>query len=117
MDNGATDPNLTMRRCHPNASVPSARTIERRCWLKTRPVRKSSEKPTRQRIAYGPREVSEMTGVSESGVRNLIYRGSLKAVRWDGRWLVPAHVLETYFGVQLTESTPPVSPTEESPTQ
>jgi Helix-turn-helix domain len=85
--------------------------------LKTRPVRKSSEKPTHQRIAYGPREVSEMTGVSESGVRNLIYRGSLKAVRWDGRWLVPAHVLETYFGVQLAESTAPVSPTDESPTQ
>jgi hypothetical protein len=91
--------------------------FERRCWLKTRPVRKSSEKPPHQRIAYGPREVSEMTGVSESGVRNLIYRGSLKAIRWDGRWLVPAHVLETYFGVQLAESTAPVSPTDESPTQ
>lgn len=56
------------------------------------------------RLAYGPREVSEMTGLSESGVRNLIRRGTLRAVRLDGRWLVPARVLEETFGLERSEA-------------
>jgi excisionase family DNA binding protein len=55
------------------------------------------------RLAYGPREVSEMTGLSESGVRNLIKRGTLRAVRWDGRWLIPARVLEEIFEIGVPE--------------
>jgi helix-turn-helix protein len=56
-----------------------------------------------KRLAYGPREVSEMTGLSESGVRNLIKRGTLRAVRWDGRWLIPARVLEQMFEIEAGE--------------
>ncbi|SRR6266545_1590189 len=56
-----------------------------------------------KRIAYSAREIHEMTGVSESGIRNLIRRGTLRAVQWDGRWLVPASVLEETFG--------PIAPT------
>ena len=46
------------------------------------------------RLGYKPREVAELIGVSESGVRNLIKRGTLRAVRLDGRWIIPARVLE-----------------------
>src|SRR5215216_111735 len=48
------------------------------------------EQPNRRplkRVAYRPREVAEMVGMSESGVRNLIKRGTLRAVQLDGRWL------------------------------
>jgi len=45
-----------------------------------------------------------MVGMSESGVRNLIRRGTLRAVHWDGRWLIPASEIEAAFGVQLDAS-------------
>jgi excisionase family DNA binding protein len=54
-----------------------------------------------KRVAYRPREVAEMVGMSESGVRNLIRRGRLRAVQLDGRWLIPATVIEDTLGVQL----------------
>jgi excisionase family DNA binding protein len=66
------------------------------------------EKPTQkplQRVAYRPREVAEMVGMSESGVRNLIRRGRLRAVRLDGRWLIPATAIEDKLGVRLDAST------------
>jgi excisionase family DNA binding protein len=62
------------------------------------------EQPTRKplkRVAYRPREVAEMVGMSESGVRNLIKRGTLRAVQLDGRWLIPAAVIEDKLGVSL----------------
>jgi excisionase family DNA binding protein len=62
------------------------------------------EKPTQRslkRVAYRPREVAEMVGMSESGVRNLIRRGTLRAVQLDGRWLIPAAAIEDKLGVQL----------------
>jgi excisionase family DNA binding protein len=68
------------------------------------------EKPTERplkRVAYRPREVAEMVGMSESGVRNLIRRGTLRAVQLDGRWLIPATVIEDKLGVQLDASTVP----------
>ena len=52
-------------------------------------------------MAYRPREVAEMVGMSESGVRNLIKRGTLRAVQLDGRWLIPAAVIEDKLGVSL----------------
>jgi excisionase family DNA binding protein len=58
-----------------------------------------------KRVAYRPREVAEMVGMSESGVRNLIRRGTLRAVQLDGRWLIPATVIEDKLGVQLDAST------------
>jgi excisionase family DNA binding protein len=67
------------------------------------------EKPIQRplkRVAYRPREVAEMVGMSESGVRNLIRRGTLRAVQLDGRWLVPAAVIEDKLGVQLDVSHP-----------
>jgi excisionase family DNA binding protein len=54
-----------------------------------------------KRVAYRPREVADMVGMSESGVRNLIRRGTLRAVRLDGRWLIPATAIEDKLGVQL----------------
>jgi hypothetical protein len=42
-----------------------------------------------------------MVGMSESGVRNLIKRGTLRAVQLDGRWLIPAAVIEDKLGVSL----------------
>jgi len=66
------------------------------------------EKPTQKplkRVAYRPREVAEMVGMSESGVRNLIRRGTLRAVQLDGRWLIPATAIEDKLGVQLDAST------------
>jgi excisionase family DNA binding protein len=54
-----------------------------------------------KRVAYRPREVAEMVGMSESGVRNLIKRGTLRAVQLDGRWLIPAAVIEDKLGVSL----------------
>jgi excisionase family DNA binding protein len=54
-----------------------------------------------KRVAYRPREVAEMLGMSESGVRNLIRRGTLRAVQLDGRWLIPANAIEDRLGVQL----------------
>ena len=62
------------------------------------------EQPNRRplkRVAYRPREVAEMVGMSESGVRNLIKRGTLRAVQLDGRWLIPAAVIEDKLGVSL----------------
>ena len=56
-------------------------------------------------MAYRPREVAEMVGMSESGVRNLIRRGRLRAVQLDGRWLIPAAAIEDTIGVQLDAST------------
>jgi excisionase family DNA binding protein len=56
-------------------------------------------------VAYRPREVAEMIGMSESGVRNLIRRGTLRAVQVDGRWLIPATAIEDKLGVQLDAST------------
>jgi excisionase family DNA binding protein len=61
---------------------------------------KSTERP-HKRVAYRPREVAEMVGMSESGIRNLIRRGTLHAVRLDGRWLIPATAIEDKLGVQL----------------
>ena len=55
-------------------------------------------------MAYRPREVAEMVGMSESGVRNLIRRGRLRAVQLDGRWLIPATAIEDKLGVQLDAS-------------
>jgi hypothetical protein len=46
-----------------------------------------------------------MVGMSESGVRNLIRRGRLRAVRLDGRWLIPATAIEDKLGVRLDAST------------
>jgi excisionase family DNA binding protein len=65
------------------------------------------EKPTEtphKRVAYRPREVAAMVGMSESGIRNLIRRGTLRAVRLDGRWLIPATAIEDKLGVQLDTS-------------
>ena len=65
------------------------------------------EQPTRRplkRVAYRPREVAEMLGMSESGVRNLIRRGTLRAVQLDGRWLIPATAIEDRLGVPLDVS-------------
>jgi excisionase family DNA binding protein len=62
------------------------------------------EQPNRRplkRVAYRPREVAEMVGMSESGVRNLIKRGTLRAVQLDGRWLIPAAAIEDKLGVSL----------------
>jgi excisionase family DNA binding protein len=59
-----------------------------------------------KRVAYRPREVAEMVGMSESGVRNLIRRGTLRAVQWDGRWLIPATAIEDKLGIQLDAGTP-----------
>jgi hypothetical protein len=42
-----------------------------------------------------------MVGMSESGVRNLIRRGTLRAVQLDGRWLIPAVVIEDKLGISL----------------
>ena len=67
-----------------------------------------SEKPTQRalkRVAYRLREVAEMVGMLESGVRNLIRRGTLRAVQLDGRWLIPATAIEDKLGVQLDAST------------
>jgi hypothetical protein len=46
-----------------------------------------------------------MVGMSESGVRNLIRRGTLRAVQLDGRWLIPATAIEDKLGVQLDTAT------------
>jgi excisionase family DNA binding protein len=67
-------------------------------------VDRLDEQPNRRplkRVAYRPREVAEMVGMSESGVRNLIKRGTLRAVQLDGRWLIPAAVIEDKLGVSL----------------
>ena len=64
---------------------------------------KSTER-SHKRVAYRPREVAEMVGMSESGIRNLIRRGTLRAVRLDGRWLIPATAIEDKLGFQLDAS-------------
>jgi excisionase family DNA binding protein len=68
-------------------------------------MHKKPPKRPLKRVAYRPREVAEMVGMSESGVRNLIRRGTLRAVQLDGRWLIPATVIEDKLGVQLDAST------------
>jgi excisionase family DNA binding protein len=83
-------------------------------WRRQRPGRSGKEgplleKPSQRalkRVAYRPREVAEMVGMSESGVRNLIRRGTLRAVQLDGRWLIPAAAIEDKLGVQLDASSP-----------
>ena len=52
-------------------------------------------------MAYRPRGVAEMVGTSESGICNLIRRGTLRAVGLDGRWLIPATAIEDKLGIQL----------------
>jgi excisionase family DNA binding protein len=64
---------------------------------------KSTERP-HKRVAYRPREVAEMVGMSESGIRNLIRRGTLREVRLDGRWLIPTTAIEDKLGAQLDTS-------------
>jgi excisionase family DNA binding protein len=74
------------------------------------------EKPAQRplkRVAYRPREVAEMVGLSESGVRNLIRRGTLRAVQLDGRWLIPAVAIEDKLGIQL-DTSPPSDPVPEA---
>ena len=66
-----------------------------------------SNRRSLKRVAYRPREVAEMVGMSESGVRNLIRRGTLRAVQLDGRWLIPAAAIEDKLGVQLDPSRAP----------
>jgi excisionase family DNA binding protein len=65
------------------------------------PLDEKSTERSHRRVAYRPREVAEMVGMSESGIRNLIRRGTLRAVRLDGRWLIPATAIEDKLGVQL----------------
>jgi excisionase family DNA binding protein len=65
------------------------------------PLDEQSTARSHKRVAYRPREVAEMVGMSESGIRNLIRRGTLRAVRLDGRWLIPAAVIEDKLGVSL----------------
>jgi excisionase family DNA binding protein len=65
-----------------------------------------STEGSHKRVAYRPREVAEMVGMSESGIRNLIRRGTLRAVRLDGRWLIPTAAIEDKLGVQLDASIP-----------
>jgi excisionase family DNA binding protein len=65
------------------------------------PLDENSTERSQKRVAYRPREVAEMVGMSESGVRNLIRRGTLRAVRLDGRWLIPAIAIEDKLGVRL----------------
>jgi excisionase family DNA binding protein len=65
------------------------------------PIGRETNRKAHKRVAYRPREVAEMVGMSESGVRNLIRRGTLRAVRLDGRWLIPATAIEDKLGVQL----------------
>jgi len=69
-------------------------------------LKKPAQKAVK-RVAYRPREVAEMVGMSESGVRNLIRRGTLRAVQLDGRWLIPAAAIEDKLGVQLDPSSAP----------
>ncbi len=67
------------------------------------------EKPVQRplkRVAYRPREVAEVVGMSESGVRNLIRRRTLRAVQLDGRWLIPAAAIEDKLGIQLDANPP-----------
>ena len=64
----------------------------------------NSTERSHKRVAYRPREVAEMVGMSESGIRNLIRRGTLRAVRLDGRWLIPATAIEDKLGVHLDAS-------------
>ena len=68
------------------------------------PLDENSTERSHKRVAYRPREVAEMVGMSESGVRNLIRRGTLRAVRLDGRWLIPAIAIEDKLGVRLDAS-------------
>jgi excisionase family DNA binding protein len=68
------------------------------------PVDEKSTVRPHKRVAYRPREVAEMVGMSESGIRNLIRRGTLRAVRLDGRWLIPGTAIEDKLGVQLDAS-------------
>jgi excisionase family DNA binding protein len=76
---------------------------------------KSTER-AHKRVAYRPREVAEMVGMSESGIRNLIRRGTLRAVRLDGRWLIPATAIEDKLGVQLDASIAVDAPADASQT-
>ena len=48
-----------------------------------------------------------MVGMSESGICNLIRRGTLRAVGLDGRWLIPATAIEDKLGVQLDANIAP----------
>jgi excisionase family DNA binding protein len=56
-----------------------------------------------KRVAFKPAEVAGMVGMSESGIRNLIRGGQLRAVRWGERWLVPVSAIEELLGEPLSE--------------
>jgi hypothetical protein len=43
----------------------------------------------------------------ESGIRNLIRRGTLRAVRLDGRWLIPAAAIEDKLDASIAVDAPP----------
>jgi excisionase family DNA binding protein len=76
----------------------------RRCRKELAPLQEKPPQRPLKRVAYRPREVAEMVGMSESGIRNLIRRGTLRAVQLDGRWLVPAAAIEDKLGIQLDAS-------------
>src|SRR6266498_788093 len=71
-------------------------------WIeRVSPLDEKPGKTPFKRLAYRPSEVAAMVGMSKSGVRNMIRRGTLRAVRWDGRWLVPASAIEEKLGVRF----------------
>jgi len=49
----------------------------------------------------GPVRWPRWSACRSPGVRNLIKRGTLRAVQLDGRWLIPAAVIEDKLGVSL----------------
>lgn len=69
---------------------------EIRAALAERP-KPSGVSPALPRIAYSVDEAAEILGISDWKVRRLISAGRLPAKRLDGRILVSARALDTYF--------------------
>jgi hypothetical protein len=58
------------------------------------PIAREASTEAAQAVAYHPREVAEMVGMSESGIRNPVRRATLHAVPLRAvqmrHWLIPA---------------------------
>lgn len=54
--------------------------------------------PDVPRLAYSPDEVATALGLSRWSVMEAIHRGDIRAVKLEGRWLVPIRELHRLLG-------------------
>ena len=67
------------------------------------PIPIVSERMVTDRLYLRPREVAEMTGLSQSEVFKSIYAGELRALKYKSRvWLIPREAISQWIDAQTS---------------